>query len=226
MQTSPSITEITEAIIAVMKEVKGIDKSMTVGTGNSSYKGVSDKDVKNEIGKAMERNGLCIVPTEIEPNLRIDRWEELDPYSKVQGATKQKQQVFAEVKTKYLLLHTSGEWMELSGYGHGVDTQDKAAGKATTYALKYTLLYTFMVPTGKIDDGENTHSDEMPAPPVQQKPVLNSKTIESNVASCKTEKELNELYRQNKALIDKTPDLIKLFADRKAAILNKNAQPA
>jgi hypothetical protein len=184
MNTSNSITEITKAIIAVMKEIKGIDKSMTVGAGNSSYKGVSDKDVKIEIGRAMEKNGLCIVPTEVTPKLQIDRWEEIDQYSKVQGATKQKQAVFAEVTTKYLLLHESGEWIELSGYGHGADTQDKAAGKATTYALKYTLLYTFMVPTGKIDDADNTHSDDIPVrqPAPKAKPELKENTDAFNGA--------------------------------------------
>ena len=48
------------------------------------------------------------------------------------------------------------------GYGHGIDSQDKAPGKATTYALKYALLYTFMVATGKIDDADSTHSDDIP----------------------------------------------------------------
>ncbi len=57
MNKSESITEITKAIIQVMASVKGIEKNLTVGTGGSSYKGVSDKDVKNEIGKAMEKHG-------------------------------------------------------------------------------------------------------------------------------------------------------------------------
>jgi hypothetical protein len=157
---------------------------MTVGTGNSSYKGVSDKDVKEKIGKAMEANGLAIIPTGVTPSLRIDRWEESTQYG-----NKPKQAVFAEVTTKYLLLHESGEWIELSGYGHGADTQDKAAGKATTYALKYTLLYTFMVPTGKIDDADATHSDEGETPPAKNaddnKPWLNKNTKEYNGAVAK-----------------------------------------
>jgi hypothetical protein len=78
------------------------------------------------------------------------------------------------VKTTYLLLHESGESMELQGYGHGVDSQDKGAGKATTYALKYTLLYTFLVPTGKIDDSDNDHSDNKEVPKTQ--PPVISKT--------------------------------------------------
>lgn len=204
MTTSDSIKNITKAIIAVMKEVKGIDKSMTVGTGSNSYKGVSDKDVKVEIGKAMEKNGLCLVPTGVEPVHQIDRWEENTQYG-----NKIKQSVFTSVKTKYLLLHDSGEWIELSGYGHGVDTQDKAAGKATTYALKYTLLYTFLVPTGKIDDTDSTPSDEQAAPPpVQQneKPWLNENTeaFSKAILALKEGKvtidAIQKKYRLNKAV--------------------------
>src|SRR5690606_4653123 len=35
---------------------------------------------------------------------------------------------------------------------------------ATTYSLKYTLLYTFLTPTGKIDDADTTHSEEIQTP--------------------------------------------------------------
>lgn len=167
-------TEITKAIIEVMKAVKSIDKDMTVGTGNSSYKGVSDKSVKQIIGAAMEKNGLCIIPTSVQAVTKVDRWTETGG----QYGDKQKQSVFTEVTTKYLLMHTSGENIEISGYGHGVDSQDKGAGKATTYALKYALLYIFMVPTGKIDDADTSHSDAIETPkakPFVKKQELNPK---------------------------------------------------
>ena len=156
---------IAKAIQAVMAEVKGIEKSMTIGSGNSAYKGVPDQEVKKIIGESMVKHGLCILPIGIEPKTQIDRWEEeaYDNYQK-KNVIKQKQSVFTEVTTKYLLLHDSGESIELMGYGHGIDSQDKGAGKATTYALKYSLLYTFLVPTGKIDDADNTHSDTLPVP--------------------------------------------------------------
>ncbi len=152
---------LAAAIIAVMKAVKGIEKNSNVGAGNSSYKGVKDKDVKEAYSKAMAANGLCILPLEVEGKSTVSRWEEMDTYKKVM---KTKQSVFCEVTTKYLLLHTSGESQIIAGYGHGVDSQDKAAGKATTYAMKYALLYTFMTPTGDIDDSDNTHSKEIEVP--------------------------------------------------------------
>lgn len=147
---------LAAAIVAVMKEVKGIEKNMTVGSGNYGYKGVADQDVKKIIGDAMAKHGLCILPINVNATAKIDRWND--------NNGNPKQSVFTEVNNTYLLLHESGESVEIAGYGHGVDAQDKGAGKATTYALKYALLYAFMVPTGKIDDADQTHSDEHVAP--------------------------------------------------------------
>lgn len=162
---------LIKAVISVMSEVKGIEKSMTVGTGNSSYKGVPDKEVKKVIGESMIKNGLCILPIGVTANTKIERWQEDGGYG-----LKQKQQVLSEVTTKYLLFHESGESIELAGYGHGTDSQDKAAGKATTYALKYTLLYTFLIPTGKIDDADSTHSDNYSIPQKQSLPPAKQAT--------------------------------------------------
>lgn len=147
--------EISKAIVDLMAEIKGIDKSMTVGSGNYSYKGVSDQSVKEILQPLMIKHGLSILPTDVYARTTTERWEE---------GGKTKQSIFTEVTTKYLLLHTSGESIQLSGYGHGVDAQDKGAGKATTYALKYALLYTFLIPTGKIDDSDVEHSEELETP--------------------------------------------------------------
>ena len=64
-------------------------------------------------------------------------------------------------------MHESGESIEICGYGHGIDSQDKAAGKAQTYALKNALLYTFLTPVGAIEDTDSVHSDTIPVPPAK-----------------------------------------------------------
>ena len=154
---------LIEAALQVMQECVGIDKSLTVGTGQNSYKGVGDKDVKLKIGESMRKHGLVIFPTGVEQKTSINQWEEQTQYG-----NKMKQSVFTEVVCTYTLFHKSGESVQLVGFGHGVDTQDKSAGKATTYALKNTLLYSFLVATGHIDDTDATHSDALPTP---QKPA-------------------------------------------------------
>lgn len=190
--------EISKAIIAVMQEVKGMEKNSNVGSGKNSYNGTKDQDVKEVFNTALANNGLCILPTDIQEETQIDRWEGDDPWKK--DTTKMFQSVFTKVKTKYLLLHTSGESIELAGYGHGVDPQDKGAGKATTYALKNCLLYTFLTPVGKIDDTETTHSNDIEVKPVKKpvenKPALivNSKPFHGGISKKTSIKEMSKYF--------------------------------
>lgn len=158
---------LIKAINNVMAAVENIEKNLNVGAGNNSYKGVADKDVKLAINRSMRENGLAIFTTKIEPTTRIERWVEKTNYGE-----KQKQSVFTEVITTYDLVHESGEKQTIQGYGHGVDSQDKSAGKSTTYALKYALLYQFLVSTGELDDTDKIPSDKIPLPqPI--KPIIN-----------------------------------------------------
>lgn len=148
---------ITKAILQVTKEVKNIEKTMSVGAGGSSYKAVSDTIVRNALRPEMIKAGLVIVPIDVQPTIKIDRWEE---------NSRVKQSILTEVKTKYMLVHSeSGESLEIAGYGHGVDSQDKGAGKATTYALKNALLDLFLLTKG--EDTDETHSDDYSVPPIK-----------------------------------------------------------
>lgn len=169
---------ITQAILKIMEEIKNIEKDMSVGTGGASYKAVSDTDVRNALRASMIKNGLIVVPTSVNAKTQIDRWEaeELD-YQTKQPLKRMKQSVLTEAHTKYLLIHSSGEQLELAGYGHGVDSQDKSAGKATTYALKNTLLDTFLITKGEAEDTDATHSNDMPVP----KKVIRQKDLQVGV---------------------------------------------
>jgi hypothetical protein len=216
---------IAKAIINTTLAIKGIEKSATIGTGQSAYKGVNDKEAKEIIRAAMAANGLCILP--IGVNAKTTITQSVDNYGKP------KQSVFTEVETKYLLLHTSGESIELSGYGHGVDTQDKSAGKATTYSLKYCLLYLFLIPTGKIDDTDATHSDDLPvidknhiaAPKTDKSQDLDADDIEDAKSKIITAKDIKDLEAKYNGLTDKQKtyaavnalanDLIKEFKTKK-----------
>ena len=162
--------QLAKAVIEVMKEVRGMEKNSNVGSGKSSYNGTKDQDVKEVFNESMSKHGLCMIPFDIQEETQVDRWEEVDQWSKATPkAMKQKQSVFTKAVVKYTLLHESGESTTVCGYGHGVDPQDKGAGKATTYAMKNALLYTFLTPVGKIDDAETTHSNDITTPIVKPK---------------------------------------------------------
>jgi hypothetical protein len=183
--------QLVNAVLEVMEDCKGIEKSMTVGKGTrSAYKGVSDKDVKLKVGESMRKHGLIILPTDIMPRFQVNEWEQT-----YNGNVQRKQSVFTEVITKYTLAHKSGESIQLAGYGHGVDSQDKGAGKATTYALKYTLLYSFLVATGHIDDTDNTHSEEIAPKTVETKKIEDSKAVTEKPAD---KAALNKMFKYMK----------------------------
>lgn len=195
---------LVSAVLAVMSEVQGIDKDMTVGSGNYGYKGVSDKAVKLKIGEAMRKNGLAILPIGVEPKTVITTYQENN---------KQKQSVFTEVKTKYLLCHSSGESQEIAGYGQGVDSQDKGAGKATTYALKYALLYTFLIATGHIDDADKIHSEEIENPDLSY--LVQWRDALENIKSIK---DLGVYYNQCKSQVESDSAIKTLFTQRRTEL--------
>ena len=146
---------ISKALIKVQQTVQNLEKNSRVGRGFNAYDGTKMFDVMQAFNSAMSDNGLNILTIDVQDDIRIERWED---------SGRIRQQIFCSVKTKYLLLHTSGETLELCGYGHGIDSQDKASSKALTYALKNTLINTFLTPVGKIEDTDSTHSDDIPVP--------------------------------------------------------------
>jgi len=189
---------IAKAIISVMKDVKGMEKNSRVGKGRSAYDGTKDQDVKEVFNEALAKQGLCMMPIEYyNEEIRLDRWEEPDPYNK--GAMKTRTSILTTITAKYLLLHESGESQIIAGYGHGIDPADKGAGKATTYAMKGALIYTFMTPVGKIDDTDRTHSNNIKHPPAEPK-EQKSKALPAKASPAKEKKEKEDVVKTDKEI--------------------------
>ena len=160
------LKSIAKAVVNVMKNVRGMEKKSVVGSGRNCYSGTKDQDVKEVFNEEMAKEGLSMIPINIEKECNVERWEQ-----DYQGTPQMKQSVFTQVTVTFLLLHESGESLKIQGYGQGVDPQDKGAGKAMTYAMKNCLLYTFMTPVGKIEDSDSTHSESITTPS-KSKPSL------------------------------------------------------
>lgn len=238
IKTSEGANSVTHknlatAVIAVMKDVKGMEKNSRVGTGNSAYDGTKDSDVKEVFNEVMARHGLVILPTDIIETTQIDRWEEESNWNG-QKSIKMKQNVFTKVTTKYVLIHAESNEREiLSGYGHGVDPQDKGAGKATTYALKNTLLSAFLTPVGKIDDTDNTHSKDITVPgqqpataPAPEKKPAAKKPASLEARVKKTVEGINAITdgKKFKETYAKLPEDVKKDAKVIAALTAKKAE--
>jgi len=145
---------------AVMNESEAIEKSMTVGTGSNSYKAVSEASMLNLIKPLFKKHKLIVFPIDGEINENINTYEKTDSYKNTVSTTLR---AVTQLKVKYKIVDTeSGESETLVGFGNGADSQDKGAGKSSTYSFKNMLSKTFMLFSG--EDTDNTHSDDINTP--------------------------------------------------------------
>lgn len=151
--------KLAQKIFNVMEESEGIEKNMTVGTGNNSYKAVSEASVLNAIKPLLKKHKLIIIPIDVEVQERVDSYQTSNTYNGVTTAN-DKARLMTQLKTKWKIIDVeTGEFEILAAPGNGADTQDKASGKAWTYAYKAVIQKTFMLFSG--EDTDNTHSDDI-----------------------------------------------------------------
>lgn len=140
-------------IYDVMCDTEALEKNMTVGSGNSSYKAISEKEVLNMVKPLLKKHGLILVP------INAAMTESVDTYDTQRGRTTRC--ISSLVETWRVIDIDTGESIDAVGVGNGADPQDKGPGKASTYAYKNMLSKMFMLFSG--EDTDNTHSDDISA---------------------------------------------------------------
>lgn len=142
---------IYQRIQAVSDEVKNISKAMTVGTGNYSYKAVSDTDVTLAVKKAELKHGLVSIPVKQELiNSEIIRTVDKDGKDKLTFVDTIK------MTLRIVNVDNPSETVEVESFGKGVDSGDKGLGKASTYARKYSLLNAYKIASGEDPDAHKS----------------------------------------------------------------------
>ena len=70
-------------------------------------------------------------------------------------------QIFMRIEVIYRFVNVEKpeEYIDIITYGDGVDAQDKAPGKAMTYADKYALLKAYKIITG--EDPDQNYSNDL-----------------------------------------------------------------
>lgn len=135
----------------VMCETEAIEKKVEVGWGKNAYKAVGEKEVLNMMKPLFKKYGLIMFPIEMNPVDRVDNFHTKDGESS---------RLMTQVSPKFKLVDIeTGEFEIIASIGNGVDTQDKASGKALTYSLKVALQKTFMLFSG--EDTDTTFSDDI-----------------------------------------------------------------
>lgn len=149
----------------VMCETEAIEKKVDVGWGKNAYKAVGEKEVLNMMKPLFKKYGLIMFPIEMNPVDRVDNFHTKDGESS---------RLMTQVSPKFKLVDIeTGEFEIIASIGNGVDTQDKASGKALTYSLKVALQKTFMLFSG--EDTDTTFSDDITEQ--QTKPISDNKPM-------------------------------------------------
>lgn len=145
-----------EKMFAVMNDSEAIEKGMVVGSGKNSYKAVSEAVILNMVKPLFRKYKLIIFPIDGEIKDHVMTWNKTDYNDK----TSENLRAMTELKVIYRIQDIeSKEFQDVVGFGNGSDSQDKGAGKASTYSLKNVLSKTFMLFSG--EDTDNTHSDDL-----------------------------------------------------------------
>lgn len=134
---------------AITSEMKAVGKNLEIDMGSGkTYKAVSERDVLDKIKPLEEKYGIYSYP--------FDRSIAENKVIVTVGKYGEKQQLFLRLETIYRFVNIDvpSEFIDIKTYGDGVDSQDKAPGKAMTYADKYALLKAYKVATGEDTDQE------------------------------------------------------------------------
>ena len=166
---------IFEKMSAITSEITAVAKNLNVGWGKNQYKAVGEADVLAAVKPIEAKHKVYSYPYDREiVETAVLTTQKTD-------GTESKQQ-FMRVRTIYRFvdIENPSDYIDIATYGDGVDSQDKAPGKAMTYADKYALLKAYKIITG--DDPDQNYSEPLkekeqkkaPAQQTDPKAVINS----------------------------------------------------
>ena len=191
---------IYEKLSAITAEIGVVEKNLNVKvSSNSSYKAVSERDVLDAVKPIEQKYRVYSYPA----NRKIIDRDVLTKETEYNGTITRTNTLFMRVETVYRFVNIDkpDEFIETTVYGDGLDTGDKASGKAMTYADKYALMKAYKLSTGDDPDKEASpeHGYEKKA-----EPKATTKQI-ALVEDLYTDEEIERICK--KAKITKIEDL-------------------
>lgn len=138
---------IYEKLQAIVSEIGVIEKNLNVEISKtSSYKAVSERDVLDNVKPLETKYHVYSYPAErkiIDSDVLVKETS----YGKTNTLFMR-----MEVTYRFVNIDKPEEIVEVKTFGDGLDTGDKAPGKAMTYADKYALMKAYKLSTGDDPD--------------------------------------------------------------------------
>ncbi len=151
---------IYQRLLKITEELKTVEKNLNVPvSAKSSYKAVSERDVLDAVKPLEAKYGVYSYAYDrkiIENGELVSNKKDFQT-----GEIKEQKQLYMRLEVTYRFVNVDNpqEYIEIKTYGDGIDTGDKATGKAMTYADKYALLKAYKISTG--EDPDQEPSDEL-----------------------------------------------------------------
>lgn len=147
---------IYQKMAAITADLNAVAKNLKVGEGKSSYKAVGEADVLAAVKPLEQKHGVYSYPVS---RSIIDR-DVITTKKSYNGQESETTKFFMRVETVYRFVNIDdpSDYIDIFTYGDGIDSGDKAPGKAMTYGDKYALLKAYKIITG--DDPDQTISED------------------------------------------------------------------
>lgn len=153
-KTQSGALNIYQKMSIATEKIQTVTKNLRVGEGTKSeYKAVKEADVLKAVKPIEIELGIYSYP--------FDRKILKDERTTFKNKFGELENFVIRMETTYRFINTDNpeEFIDIKTYGDGVDSQDKAPGKAMTYADKYALLKAYKIQTG--DDPDKNKSEKL-----------------------------------------------------------------
>lgn len=144
---------IFEKMSLITNEMAVIEKNLEVEMAkNRKYKAVSERDILDNVKPLEAKYRVYSYPLKRE----ITDKDTLVKETEYSGNISKSYTLFMRLSTIYRFVNMDKpeEYIDIDTYGDGLDTGDKAPGKAMTYADKYALMKAYKISTGDDPDKE------------------------------------------------------------------------
>jgi len=144
-----------QRLAAAIADCPPIEKDTSIAAGKSSYKATTFDGAISKIRPVLIKHGIVFSQEIIEQTNETYEYEQ--QYGNNPAVTKVGFLTYVHVRLTFINIDNPEERIISDGVGTGMDSQDKAAGKALTYARKNALLAILMTSTGENDEERPDH---------------------------------------------------------------------
>lgn len=139
-----------EKMLEAEKRIGVVAKNLNVSAGNGTYKAVSERDIIDAVKPIEAELGIYSFPYARE----IVESDMLEAIREYKGQTTKTVSKYLRLKITYRFVNVENpdEFIDMVTFADGIDTGDKATGKAMTYADKYALMKAYKISTGDDPD--------------------------------------------------------------------------